>query len=172
MRCWRFVLIGGMVNAPTVEHDIGFSCIPLANGADCFQIVLKVRDGFGFGFQADGSVTFFSNVGGVVTSQTITATAGGGYAIDANHAYEIRISGATPTADATLSVFLDGVGVALPVGLSSWAVATTNLPQMTSADASSAGFLAGFGSISNGVANASYINSARIMCGPTPQSCL
>jgi hypothetical protein len=171
-RCWRVVIIGGMVNAPTVEHDIGFACIPTVNGADCFQLILKARDGFGFGFQADGSVRFFSNVGGVVTSQTITPTAAGGYAIDAMHAYEIRIAGATPTSDATLGILLDGVGVALPVGLSSWAPATTNLPAITSFDVNSAGFLGGVGCISNGVANAMYVNSARIMCGPTPQSCL
>lgn len=171
MRCWRIIFIGGMVTAPNVEQDIGFACINTGNVGDCVQLVVHGRDGFAFGFVNNGSVRFFSNVGGVQTQQIITPTAAQGYAIDAMHMYEMRIEGATPTTDATMKVFLDGAQVALPATLASWAPGT-KLPVMVSPDAASAGFVGGFGCISGGGVNTLFVHQFRVICGPTLQSLL
>jgi hypothetical protein len=171
MRCWRIIFIGGMVTAPNVEEDIGFSCINTGNVGDCVQIVNHGRDGFAFGFQNNGAVRFFTNVGGVQTTQVITPTAAQGYAIDAMHMYEMRIEGATAVTDATMKVFLDGAQVALPANLSSWG-AGTKLPVMLSADVASAGFVGGLGMVGGGGVNTLFVHQFRVICGPTLQSLL
>lgn len=171
MQCWRVVIVGGLAAIPANEVDIGFGCVTLGNISLLPQIIANAIDGFGFGFQADGSVRFFSNLGGVLTQQTVTPTAAQGFLYTAAHAYEVRIAGATATADATLAAYVDGSQVALPASLSTWG-AGTQLPQQTSASVADAGFICALGIKSTGVASAFFVNQARVICAPTPDALL
>lgn len=102
-------------------RDFGFQVVKQGIG----RIVGSGQFGWGFQIVDANTVQFISRDEAGLVITPITAAP---FDTTIPHCYEMRISSATATTDALLSILIDNVPQELPVSQSSWAVATRRLP--------------------------------------------
>ncbi len=117
---WTFA---GSGLAPNAGIDFGLEFTRIVGTLG--RILIDVADGFGFRLNGTTLEWIVRGPNGLKTVNI--ATAAGGFDITQWHTLDMRIRGATATADATLELLLDGTAVNLGAANSSWA-AGTNLP--------------------------------------------
>jgi hypothetical protein len=158
-QCFRVFCNMAMSSAPVPGTDYGwYMTTANTNG----RILGDVATGFGFLYVDANTVNFISRGPLGLVQQAVTVAP---FDTTQFHCYEMRITSATATTAAGLSVLIDNVPIVLPASLSSWG-GVSALPPSILFGGTRAGFRPGLYNTS-GLLNALFVQKLRFLSAPT-----